>query len=373
MNISESSFCIRSQIILHAHIIDLLTVVWNIKSQQQRFVDLIPNDDWGGTGLLGVTIRLDNYGGAEERLIRVLEVQDKSPAAVAGLVPMKDFLLGTTVTAFASTQILASVLEQHINQVVEIYVYNSDSDVVRVVGLMPTLSWGGRGLLGAEVGTGYLHRLPSACRSTTGQSVERKLRWMNRSSDNKEDGGGSGDFSSIPPQEPAKEQHGQASMLEMEPHLEMEVESDKDNRPEDVTKQPHELGNSQQSTLLPAQLQPSMTDTSSKSDAAPARQSMRTSESDRNHEPPKINSPPAESALIGSVATQKGGQQSLLKSHCEGLIPPSTQIPHTEDDAEALFSGPPPPTSSKLSVTTTSIKGTHTTVETMPSPPKMTY
>ena len=80
-------------------------------------VELVPRDDWGGeycmgnskigffsswettngwrlllcdsmafcfslgAGLLGVTIKLDNYGGADERLVRVLEVEEHSPAA----------------------------------------------------------------------------------------------------------------------------------------------------------------------------------------------------------------------------------------------------------------------------------------------------
>jgi hypothetical protein len=34
-----------------------------------------------GAGLLGVTIKLDDYGGADERLVRVLEVEEHSPAA----------------------------------------------------------------------------------------------------------------------------------------------------------------------------------------------------------------------------------------------------------------------------------------------------
>ena len=63
--------------------------------------------------------------------------------------------------------------------VVEIYVYNTESDVVRVVTLLPTLKWGGRGLLGAEIGRGYLHRLPKSCRDTLGVSFERKVRLNN--------------------------------------------------------------------------------------------------------------------------------------------------------------------------------------------------
>lgn len=155
---------------------ELELLVHNIKSNSQRLVKITPSSTWGGAGLLGVTIRLDNYGGADERLIRVLSADHNSPAAIAGLVPMSDYLLGTTSTSFDSDEILAEVLMMHADRIVELYVYSSESDVVRVVTLMPTLSWGGRGLLGAEVGTGYLHRFPKSSRDTDGASVERKIR-----------------------------------------------------------------------------------------------------------------------------------------------------------------------------------------------------
>ena len=156
--------------------IELDMLVWNIKSQTQRIVKLTPSKDWGGTGLLGVTIRLDDYAEADERLIRALSVEHSSPAAIAGLEAEADYLLGTTTVSFDTDAALAGVLRQHVDKVVELYVYNTNSDVVRVVTLMPTTSWGGQGLLGAEVGTGYLHRLPHQCRGTLGSSVERKVR-----------------------------------------------------------------------------------------------------------------------------------------------------------------------------------------------------
>lgn len=171
-------------------------VVHNIKSNSQRLITITPSSTWGGAGLLGVTIRLDDYGGADERLIRVLSVEHNSPAAIAGLVPMKDYLLGTTSTSFDSDEILADVLMVHADRIVELYVYNSESDIVRVVTLMPTLSWGGRGYLGAEVGTGYLHRFPKSCRGTDGVSIERKIRMGIRPTEavsllaKAEDGGG---------------------------------------------------------------------------------------------------------------------------------------------------------------------------------------
>lgn len=52
----------------------------------------------------GVTIRFDFYDQSEEHLVRVLEVVPNSPAELAGLQPMTDFLLGTAETVFKGKQ-----------------------------------------------------------------------------------------------------------------------------------------------------------------------------------------------------------------------------------------------------------------------------
>lgn len=210
-------------------------MVFNIKSQEARLVKLTPQDDWGGAGLLGVTIRLDNYAGADERLIRVLTVETRSPAAVAGLVPEKDFLLGTTHATLDSADALAHLLEVHMDQVAEFYVYNSDSDLVRTVVLMPTLSWGGQGLLGAEVGTGYLHRLPSAVCSTDGASVERKVRYVQQSTARPDNPTPNAAHQKGGANQSETKTTKKASILEYEPQLEMELgdeESSNDGKSE---------------------------------------------------------------------------------------------------------------------------------------------
>ena len=190
-------------------------LVWNIKSQQERLVTLVPSDSWPGQGLLGVTIRLDNYAGAEDRIIRVLEVEENSPAAIAGLVPFKDFLLGTTHQTLETTSVLSHILRENKDTVVEFYVYNTDSDLVRTVALMPTLSWGqGKGLLGAQVGVGYLHRLPYKVRNTEGASITRrvvKYRPQKNHSTNEDN-----------------DPHANGAVVELEPQLEME-ETDDEN------------------------------------------------------------------------------------------------------------------------------------------------
>lgn len=278
-------------------------MVWNIKSSEKRVVELIPNEDWGGAGLLGVTIRLDNYGGADERLIRVLEVESNSPASIAGLVPSQDFLLGTTATSFGSTEILASVLAENIDQVIEIYVYNSESDVVRVAALMPTWSWGmGRGLLGAEVGTGYLHRLPNNCRDTIGLSIERKVRYEQTNKD------------SLDPSQPV-----------MEPHLEMEEDEDSHQKPEERSKQAHELGTFSETK---------------------------------------------ETTIESSMQKEGEENKSILQTQTVESVIQTTAVGESNNasaDALNLFSGPPPATATKEDSNGSS-KFTG-----IPSPPKMSY
>lgn len=150
-------------------------LIWNIKSQNQRTVQLIPSLSWGGTGLLGVTIRMDDYAAADERLLRILSVSVKSPAAISGLVPMTDYLLGTSASSFDNGDALADILTENEDKTLGMYVYNVNTDEVRIVTITPTTSWGGMGLLGAEIGRGYLHRLPQRCRDTLGISLERKI------------------------------------------------------------------------------------------------------------------------------------------------------------------------------------------------------
>ena len=267
--------------------------------------------------MLGVTIKLDNYGGADERLIRVLDVAEGSPAAVAGLVKEKDFMLGTTTQNFNNTAILAAVLEENIDQVVEIYVYNADSDMVRVVALVPSSSWGGAGLLGAEVGTGYLHRLPNSCRSSIGQSVERKVRWTNAGSD-------------------AGVAAGNATIIEMEPHLEMEVEKDEitgHSSPEDGTRQPHELGRIEETVI-----------------------------------PRPASEKPEEVAEISKVeeTAVTASSSAGSSSHDEVKETTSDPNPSNENEADELFSEPPQMERSQ-------IENPPTESSFLPPPPKMNY
>uniref|UniRef100_A0A5K3EQ22 GRASP55_65 domain-containing protein n=1 Tax=Mesocestoides corti TaxID=53468 RepID=A0A5K3EQ22_MESCO len=133
--------------------------VYSSKTQQFRELTLTPSSDWGGQGLLGLSIRYCSFKGAAENVWHVLEVSPGSPAAMAGLQPYTDYIIGTDALLNDSEDFF-SVVEAHNGQPLRLYVYNSTTDSCREVTLIPNLCWGGDGVLGCEIGFGYLHRIP---------------------------------------------------------------------------------------------------------------------------------------------------------------------------------------------------------------------
>lgn len=138
--------------------------VYNTRSQKEREVAVTPRK-WHGTGLLGATVRYDVVDPAENHGIRVLEVFPNSPAAHAGMVPFQDFLMGTAQVVFHDIDELVEAVTSNINQRMQLYVYNADSEAVREVTLVPNNDWGGEGCIGCDIGTGLLHKIPAPRRT----------------------------------------------------------------------------------------------------------------------------------------------------------------------------------------------------------------
>lgn len=69
--------------------------VYNTKNHTLRELVVVPSRRWAGEGLLGLTIRFDTFKGADEHMLHVLEITRDSPADIAGLQPLEDYLLGT--------------------------------------------------------------------------------------------------------------------------------------------------------------------------------------------------------------------------------------------------------------------------------------
>eukprot|EP00922_Rhytidocystis_sp_ex-Travisia-forbesii_P041444 GHVS01061906.1.p1 GENE.GHVS01061906.1~~GHVS01061906.1.p1 ORF type:complete len:467 (+),score=84.53 GHVS01061906.1:233-1633(+) len=147
-------------------------VVYNVRTKRFRDVYVTPAK-WGGTGLLGATVRYDIFESASTQGVRVLDVFTNSPAASAGLVPYSDFILGTADIAFKDLDELIESVSGHIGRQLSLHVYNSETETLREVLIMPTWEWGGKGCLGCDIGVGFIHRVPRSRHAPTEQSPEK--------------------------------------------------------------------------------------------------------------------------------------------------------------------------------------------------------
>lgn len=133
--------------------------VYSSKTQNVREVSIMPSHNWGGQGLLGVSIRFCSFEGANENVWHVLEVNPNSPADLAGLKSNTDYIIGADSVLHESED-LFTLIESHEGKPLRLYVYNTDSDSCREVTITPNGAWGGDGSLGCGIGYGYLHRIP---------------------------------------------------------------------------------------------------------------------------------------------------------------------------------------------------------------------
>mmetsp|Transcript_28010 Transcript_28010/g.65465 ORF Transcript_28010/g.65465 Transcript_28010/m.65465 type:complete len:163 (-) Transcript_28010:47-535(-) len=159
---------------------------------------------------------------------------------------------------------------------------------------MPTLSWGGQGLLGAEVGTGYLHRFPSKTQDTTGASVERKVRYLGTAPSK----GGGGD-----------EKKSAETTIELEPQLEMEVAGSESEEGSEPSEGP-----------TPASPPPK----------------PPQSESER------MFATPSSSTVRKTTSDVADENQSASDNKQEGEVKPPPAVDGKPSRAAELFAGPPP-------------------------------
>jgi hypothetical protein len=158
-------------------------LVYNSKRQSCREVTITPSLNWGGQGLLGVSIRFCSFEGANENVWHILDVEPNSPASLAGLKAFSDYIIGSDTLLHESDDLFA-LIESSDGRPLKLYLYNSDSDNCREVTITPNSAWGGEGLLGCGIGYGYLHRIPcSAFPSSTDDIPEFKISELQTDSD----------------------------------------------------------------------------------------------------------------------------------------------------------------------------------------------
>jgi len=154
----------------------LLTItVYNSKCRKLRNLSFTPCKNWGGEGLLGLTIKFDSFDGSEDSVIHVLDVNPDSPAEKAGLVEDVDYIIGTPYMVFENLDELYDLVADSVGdhedgqfEELELYIYNMETDMIRKVFLTPSQEWGGEGVLGCGVGHGFLHRIPRRMEGSPG-------------------------------------------------------------------------------------------------------------------------------------------------------------------------------------------------------------
>ncbi|CAM4780171.1 unnamed protein product [Rotaria magnacalcarata] len=134
-------------------------LVYNSKTQTVRQLQLTPHENWGGQGLLGLSIRFSSFDKANENVWHVLDVQPHSPASLAGLRSDTDYIIGAD-TLLNDAEDFFALIESNQGKSLKLYVYNCDGDSTREISLTPNIGWGGEGSLGCGIGYGYLHRIP---------------------------------------------------------------------------------------------------------------------------------------------------------------------------------------------------------------------
>lgn len=120
-------------------------MVYNSRCDAMREVTIIPSHAWGGKTLLGASIRFSRYDGANERVWRVLDVADGSPAHLSGLIPLDDWIVGSPDAAIYTEDDFYNLIVHNLKKPVRMAVWNRRRDATREVEVTPSFEWGGQG------------------------------------------------------------------------------------------------------------------------------------------------------------------------------------------------------------------------------------
>ncbi|SPJ10584.1 golgi re-assembly stacking protein 1 [Plasmodium sp. DRC-Itaito] len=148
---------------------ELTLDIYNCRYDKIKKVKVIP-EKWEGNGLLGIHISYELLNALNEG-VRILEILENSPAYQSQLIEYEDFIIGYDKGIFRNQDEFMSYINMnniikensHDKKVIfntNLYVYNYKHENIRKVQIQLNDSWGGKGLLGCNVATGYLHKIP---------------------------------------------------------------------------------------------------------------------------------------------------------------------------------------------------------------------
>ncbi|EGG16741.1 golgi reassembly stacking protein [Cavenderia fasciculata] len=136
-------------------------IVYNIKSDTTREQVIVPSNTWGGSGLAGISIRFCSWEKTMEAVWHILDVYVNSPAHESGLQTKTDYIVGTPDMIFNDQDDFITLINNNMYRPIQLYVYSSLTEQVRLLTITPNKNWGGSGSLGCDIGYGLLHRIPT--------------------------------------------------------------------------------------------------------------------------------------------------------------------------------------------------------------------
>ncbi|KAK9171285.1 GRASP55/65 PDZ-like domain protein [Cryptosporidium meleagridis] len=94
--------------------------------------------------------------------IRVVNIQDSSPAQASGLISNEDYIVAssTLMRPFYSTDDFLVFIKKNDKVPLSLVVYNTETEVTREILITPNSDWGGKGLLGCDIAAGPLYDIP---------------------------------------------------------------------------------------------------------------------------------------------------------------------------------------------------------------------
>jgi hypothetical protein len=109
--------------------------------------------------VIGASIRYCKVTEVNDRVWHVIDVSFESPAHRAGLIPQKDWIIGSPDIALNSSDDFYHLMIHNQKKPVRLLVFNIDQEAVREAVVIPDFDWGGQGCLGCDVASGALHRI----------------------------------------------------------------------------------------------------------------------------------------------------------------------------------------------------------------------
>ena len=80
------------------------------------------------------------------------QVQDNSPGQLAGLEAFFDFIVAIdNIRLDQDNDTLKELLKKNIDKEIQMTVYSSKSQTIRILKITPNTTWGGQGLLGVSI------------------------------------------------------------------------------------------------------------------------------------------------------------------------------------------------------------------------------